>query len=158
MEGPQAALKGTKRLFVSLALFSLFVNVLMLTGPLYMLQVYDRVLSSRSTATLVSLTLLIAGLYGIMGILDYARGRIAARVGALIQTRLDPRVFEAGLSRAVVSGERGRPWSGLRDLEAVQRFMASPETTARESPASNTLGSSRVWISAPTRAAMRPRA
>ncbi len=126
MEGPQAALKGTRRLFVSLALFSLFVNVLMLTGPLYMLQVYDRVLSSRSTATLVSLTLLIAGLYGIMGILDYARGRIAARVGALIQTRLDPRVFEAGLSRAVVSGERGRPWSGLRDLEAVQRFMASP--------------------------------
>jgi len=126
MESPKAALKGTKRLFVSLALFSMFVNVLMLTGPLYMLQVYDRVLSSRSTATLVSLTLLIAGLYGIMGILDYARGRIAARVGALIQTRLDPKVFEAGLSRAIVSGERGRPWSGLRDLEAVQRFMASP--------------------------------
>ncbi|MBB5224439.1 ATP-binding cassette subfamily C protein [Amaricoccus macauensis] len=125
-ESPQAALKGTKRLFISLGLFSLFVNVLMLTGPLYMLQVYDRVLSSRSTATLVSLTLLIAGLYIIMGVLDYARGRIAARVGALIQTRLDPKVFEAGLNRALVSGERGRPWSGLRDLEAVQRFMASP--------------------------------
>nr|WP_221289000.1 type I secretion system permease/ATPase [Amaricoccus macauensis] len=119
-------MKGTKRLFISLGLFSLFVNVLMLTGPLYMLQVYDRVLSSRSTATLVSLTLLIAGLYIIMGVLDYARGRIAARVGALIQTRLDPKVFEAGLNRALVSGERGRPWSGLRDLEAVQRFMASP--------------------------------
>ena len=125
-ETPQAALSGTRTLFVSLALFSFFVNVLMLTGPLYMLQVYDRVLSSRSEATLLALTLLIAGLYGIMGLLDYARGRIAARVGALIQTRLDPRVFEAGLSRALVSGERGRPWSGLRDLEAVQRFMASP--------------------------------
>jgi ATP-binding cassette, subfamily C, bacterial len=126
MESPQAALKGTKRLFVSLGVFSLFVNVLMLTGPLYMLQVYDRVLSSRSTATLLALTLLIAGLYAISGVLDYARGRIAARVGALIQTRLDPKVFEAGLSRALVSGERGRPWSGLRDLESVQRFMASP--------------------------------
>ena len=44
MESPQAALKGTKRLFLSLGLFSMFVNVLMLTGPLYMLQVYDRVL------------------------------------------------------------------------------------------------------------------
>ena len=126
MESPQAALKGTKRLFLSLGLFSMFVNVLMLTGPLYMLQVYDRVLSSRSTATLLALTLLIAGLYIISGVLDYARGRIAARVGALVQTRLDPKVFEAGLSRAIVSGERGRPWSGLRDLEAVQRFMASP--------------------------------
>src|SRR6188768_646954 len=110
MESPKAALKGTKRLFVSLAIFSCFVNILMLTGPLYMLQVYDRVLSSRSESTLVALTVLIAALYGIMGVLDYARGRIAARVGALIQTRLDPRVFEAGLSRALVSNERGRPW------------------------------------------------
>lgn len=125
-ETPDEALRGTRTLFVSLALFSCFVNILMLTGPLYMLQVYDRVLSSRSESTLVALTVLIAALYGIMGLLDYARGRIAARVGALIQTRLDPKVFEAGLSRALVSGERGKPWSGLRDLEAVQKFMASP--------------------------------
>jgi PrtD family type I secretion system ABC transporter len=125
-ETPATALRGTRTLFVSLGIFSLFVNLLMLTGPLYMLQVYDRVLSSRSESTLVALTVLIAALYGIMGVLDYARGRIAARVGALIQTRLDPKVFEAGLSRALVSGERGRPWSGLRDLESVQRFMASP--------------------------------
>jgi ATP-binding cassette, subfamily C, type I secretion system permease/ATPase len=125
-ETPGDALRGTRTLFVALALFSCFVNILTLTGPLYMLQVYDRVLSSRSESTLVALTVLIAALYGIMGVLDYARGRIAARVGALIQTRLDPKVFEAGLSRALVSGERGRPWSGLRDLEAVQRFMGSP--------------------------------
>ena len=125
-ETPDEALRGTRVLFVSLAVFSCFVNILMLTGPLYMLQVYDRVLSSRSESTLVALTVLIAALYGIMGVLDYARGRIAARVGALIQTRLDPKVFETGLSRALVSGERGKPWSGLRDLEAVQRFMASP--------------------------------
>ena len=125
-ETPEQALRGTRTLFVSLAIFSCFVNVLMLTGPLYMLQVYDRVLSSRSESTLVALTVLIAALYGIMGVLDYVRGRIAARVGALIQTRLDPKVFETGLSRALVSGERGKPWSGLRDLEAVQRFMASP--------------------------------
>ena len=126
MESPQAALKGTKRLFLSLGLFSLFVNLLMLTGPLYMLQVYDRVLSSRSTATLLALTLLIAGLYGIMGVLDYARGRIAARVGALIQTRLDPKVFEAGLSRAIVSGRA----SGGSRL-AWPRNRAAPSATAK---------------------------
>ena len=55
-ETPQAALAGTKSLLVSLGIFSFFVNILMLTGPLYMLQVYDRVLSSRSEATLVALT------------------------------------------------------------------------------------------------------
>ena len=125
-DSPQAAFGGTRSLFVVLGVFSCFVNILMLTGPIYMLQVYDRVLSSRSEETLLALTVLIACLYGVMGVLDYARGRVAARLGALFQSRLDARVFEAGLSRALTSGERGRPWSGLRDLESVQRFMASP--------------------------------
>ncbi|MCB1314219.1 MAG: type I secretion system permease/ATPase, partial [Sedimentitalea sp.] len=61
----------------------------------YMLQVYDRVLGSRSEATLVALTLLVAFLYGVMGILDYTRGRIMARVGARFQAALDQRVFDA---------------------------------------------------------------
>jgi len=126
IDEPRAAFGGSKSLFLTVGLFSFFVNLLMLTGPLYMLQVYDRVLSSRSEATLLALTALIAALYGVMGVLDYARGRIAARLGARFQSRLDARVFEAGLQRALTSGERGRPWSGLRDLEAVQRFMASP--------------------------------
>lgn len=125
-DSPLAAFGGTKSLFVMLGVFSCFVNLLMLTGPIYMLQVYDRVLSSRSEETLLALTVLIACLYGVMGVLDYARGRVAARLGALFQSRLDARVFEAGLTRALTSGERGRPWSGLRDLESVQRFMASP--------------------------------
>ena len=66
----------------------------MLTGPLYMLQVYDRVLGSRSEATLLAMTLLVAFLYGTMGVLDYTRGRIMARVGTRFQDRLDKRVFE----------------------------------------------------------------
>lgn len=126
MNSPRAAFAGTRALFVTLGVFSFFVNLLMLTGPLYMLQVYDRVLSSRSEATLLALTVLIAALYAVMGVLDYARGRVAARLGTLFQARLDTKVFETGLARAVVSGERGRPWSGLRDLESVQRFMGSP--------------------------------
>jgi ATP-binding cassette subfamily C protein len=126
IENPRGAFAGTRSIFISIAVFSFFVNLLMLTGPLYMLQIYDRVLSSRSEATLVAITVLIAGLFAIMGLLDYARGRIGARLGAQFQSRLDAQVFETGLERALVSGERGRPWSGLRDLEAVQRFMSSP--------------------------------
>jgi ATP-binding cassette, subfamily C, bacterial len=102
----------------------------MLTGPLYMLQVYDPVLSSRSEATLIALTMLIALLYGIMGILDHARSRVAARIGATVQTRLDTRVFRTGLQHALNSSERARPTSGLKDLEAVQRLLGSPVLSA----------------------------
>jgi ATP-binding cassette, subfamily C, bacterial len=123
---PSAALGGLGGWFWAIGAFSVFVNLLMLTGPLYMLQVYDRVLGSRSEATLLALTLLIAVLFAIMGVLDHARSRLAARVGATVQSRLDDRVFRAGLARAVATGERARPASGLKDLEAVQRFLASP--------------------------------
>jgi ATP-binding cassette, subfamily C, bacterial len=123
---PKSAFNGLGFWFWSIGLFSVFVNLLMLTGPLYMLQIYDRVLGSRSEATLLALTLLIALLYAIMGILDHSRSRLSARIGATVQTRLDTRVFRAGLGRALCSGERGRPATGLRDLEAVQRLLGSP--------------------------------
>jgi len=121
-----AAMGRGRGLFLSIALFSVFVNLLMLTGPLFMLQVYDRVLGSRSEATLVALFLLVAALYALMGVLDYARGRVAARIGAQFQSELDGRVFDAILRRAVVPAERARPATGLKDLESVQRFMAAP--------------------------------
>jgi len=108
-------------LIVSICLFSAFVNLLMLTGPLFMLQVYDRVLGSRSEETLVALLLLVAGLYALMGVLDYSRGRVAARVGASFQSRLDPRIFDA-----TIISSKPTDQSPLRDLEAVQRLLSSP--------------------------------
>ncbi len=126
LNGPAAGLAGMKHLFVSVGIFSFFVNVLMLTGSLYMLQIYDRVLPSRSEETLLALTLLVAALYSFMGILDYARTRIAARIGATMQARLDARVFNAVLRRSVLSSERSKPASGLKDLESVQKLMGSP--------------------------------
>lgn len=111
--------------FVSVGLFSIFVNLLMLTGPLFMLQVYDRVLGSRSEETLVALLILVAGLYGLMGVLDYARGRVAARVGAGFQFRLDRRVFAGTLKYATPDRDSGAS-SSLRDLEAIQRLFSSP--------------------------------
>jgi ATP-binding cassette subfamily C protein len=107
-------------------LFSIAVNALMLTGPLYMLQVYDRVLGSRSEETLIALSVLVTFLFLMMGILDHARGRVSARVGARFQSLLDGRVFQAHLRRAAATpgGAGGR--NPLRDLEAVQRLLSSP--------------------------------
>ena len=115
-----------RRLFLTVGLFSIFVNLLMLTGPIFMLQVYDRVLASRSEATLVALVGIMAFLFLMMGILDHARGRVLARAGARFQSRLDDRVFEAVLRRSVSPAERSRPSSGLRDLESIQRMLSSP--------------------------------
>lgn len=115
-----------RRFFIAIAIFSFFVNLLMLTGPIFMLQVYDRVLSSRSEATLVALGVIMAFLFLMMGVLDYARGRIMARRGARFQAMLDKRVFEAILRRSVAPTERARPATGLRDLESIQRLMSSP--------------------------------
>lgn len=123
---PAAALRGLGHWFWAIGLFSVFVNLLMLTGPLYMLQVYDRVLGSRSEPTLVALTVLIAGLFAIMALLDHARSRLAARAGATFQSRLDERVFRTELTCGLIAGARGRPASGLKDVEAVQRLLASP--------------------------------
>lgn len=106
-------------------IFSMFVNLLMLTGPMYMLQVYDRVLGSRSEATLIALTVLLVFLYGMMGLLDYVRGRVMGRVAARFQSRLDLRVFDAVVRRAAVQPDELSA-TGLRDLESVQKLMASP--------------------------------
>ena len=122
----QAARRTGFGLLGSVFLFSIFVNLLMLTGPLFMLQVYDRVLGSRSEATLVALFVLVGALYGLMGILDFARGRVLARFGARFQSMLEDRVFNATLRRALLPRERGAPANGLRDLEMVQTLFTSP--------------------------------
>ncbi|MCT4554478.1 MAG: type I secretion system permease/ATPase [Pelagimonas sp.] len=107
------------------AIFSFFVNMLMLTGPMYMLQVYDRVLGSRSEATLIALSVLVLFLYSMMGLLDYVRGRVMARVAARFQSALDLRVFDAVLRRSAVKNDE-LAQTGLRDLESIQRLMSSP--------------------------------
>ena len=123
----RAALAESRRLFGSIGLFSAFVNLLMLTGPLFMLQVYDRVLTSRSEATLVALIGIAAFLFLVMGLLDHFRARVLARAGARFQARLDARVLGAILTRAGRSASaRSAPATGLHDLEAMQRFASGP--------------------------------
>ncbi|WIV50973.1 type I secretion system permease/ATPase [Marivivens sp. LCG002] len=119
-----ATMRKNSALIWSAALFSLVVNVLMLSGPLYMLSVYDRVLGSRSVETLVALSIIVGFLYLCMTLLDYVRGRIMARVGARFQSALDPVVFRTVQEQALLRGNSGS--GGLRDLEAVQRALTSP--------------------------------
>lgn len=117
--------KRSRKLYWAVALFSLFANLLMLTGPLYMLQVYDRVLGSGSQETLIALSLIVIFMYSVMGILDYTRGRVMARVGARFQADLDRRVFDAVVRKSVVAPDV-KTQTGLADLESVQRLMTSP--------------------------------
>ena len=124
------ALASSRSLFVAVAIFSLLVNLLMLTGPLYMLQIYDRVLASRSEPTLLTLSLLVAALFLAMGLLDFARARVLARAGARFQALLDRRVFEAVLRRSVHPDERGAPSTGLRDLESIRQALSGPSPFA----------------------------
>ncbi|WP_425073181.1 type I secretion system permease/ATPase [Sagittula sp. S175] len=125
LEELRAARRQSRPYYWFVGIFSALVNLLMLTGPLYMLQVYDRVLGSRSEATLIALSAVVLFLYGMMGVLDYVRGRIMGRVAARFQAALDLRVFDAVLRRSAVQPDE-LAQTGLRDLESVQRLMSSP--------------------------------
>ncbi|WP_370513038.1 type I secretion system permease/ATPase [Oceaniovalibus sp. ACAM 378] len=117
-----------RSLFWAAGFFSIFVNLLMLTGPLFMLQTYDRVLGARSESTLVALFAVVAFLYLIMGIVDWARGRLLTRMGAGFQARLERRVFEAMIKKASTDpqpDDNSTMGHQLRDLDALQRFYAS---------------------------------
>lgn len=114
----------------SVGLFSVFVNLLQLTGPIYMLQVYDRVLASRSEETLVALSLLATGLFVAMAVLDHVRARILARIGAAIQLGLDSRVFGAALARLLHHPQDQSAAAAQSDLESIRYLYASPLPTA----------------------------
>ncbi|PRY92931.1 ATP-binding cassette subfamily C protein [Hasllibacter halocynthiae] len=131
--GELAAVRAEGRgLLWAIGLFSVFVNLLMLTGPIFMLQVYDRVLSSRSEETLLALTGLVAFLYGMMALLDHARQRVAARLGARFRERLEERVLGAVLTLSARSreGGDGARAVALRDLDQVRGFLGMPVFTA----------------------------
>lgn len=105
-------------------LFSTIVSVLGLTGPLFMMQVYDRVLSSRSVETLTALFLLATAMFLAMGLLDLSRGLVMNRVAARFHTRMEQRVFRASLSEPPSPASSPRP--GLRELDAIQRLLQAP--------------------------------
>lgn len=124
---PGAALaRAGAGLMLAVVAFSTLVNLLMLTGPLFMLQVYDRVLVSRSEATLVALFGLTAFLYALMVVLDHARARLVARIGARLARRLERPAFMA--AQRLQARRPGDPMAraAASDLDTLQRWLASP--------------------------------
>ena len=111
------------RVAVSTIFFSFVLNVLALTGSLFMLQVYDRVLPSGSVPTLVALGLIVLALYAYYGVLDYVRSRIFVRVGRKVEEGLRDRVFDAmstlSLNKANVVGSQP-----VHDLNTVRQFIS----------------------------------
>ncbi len=118
---PPAPVRG---LIAATVVFSVFTNLLMLTGPLFMLQIYDRVLGSRSEETLVALSILVAGLYLLYWLLEYARVRVMARVGARVQSSMNAPVFRAILERAAL--RTGPQRGSVADLDAIRTALGSP--------------------------------
>ncbi len=130
-EAEFAAVRREQRpLLVAAFIFSIFVNALNLTGSLYMLQVYDRVLGARSEHTLIALTILVAFLFLAMGLIEHSRGRVMARIGARMQDSLDRRVFSAALRRMSLAPSDPAATAAQRDLEAMQRLWSSPVLSA----------------------------
>ena len=113
-------------LFWPAAVFSTFVNLLGLTGSLYMLQVYDRVIPGHSVPTLVALSLLALAMFVAMGVLDHYRARLLARAGVRFQACLDPRIFLLTVTRPARIGEGGNAGLALQDLEAIQKLLSGP--------------------------------
>ncbi len=118
-----AALRECRQAFASVALFSGAVNLLMLAGPLYMLQIYDRVLSSRSVPTLVALSIFLVGAYAFQGALDLIRSRVVVRAAALLDHRLALTVHGAVVRLAVATRHPGEGPQPVRDLDQIRSFL-----------------------------------
>jgi len=108
--------------FQSTAVFSLFINLLMLLPAIYMMQVYDRVLSSSSTSTLIMLTLLAVFLFGVLGALEWIRSQILIRVSARFDLLLNDRLYHVLFRQALQSGGKSSV-QPLSDLLVLRQFL-----------------------------------
>jgi PrtD family type I secretion system ABC transporter len=119
------ALRACRGAFIGVGVMSFMINLLYLTGSIFMLEVYDRVLPSRSIPTLVGLVFLAGGLYVAQGILDLLRGRILVRIGTALDEALSARVFETVVRLPLMVGGRNEGLQPLRDLDNVRSFLSS---------------------------------
>jgi len=111
-------------------IFTALINVLALTGSLYMLQVYDRVIPSHSVPTLVGMTVLMVGLYVVYGVLDFIRARVMVRVGLRVEKQLRERVFACVQELPLRLKPSSDPLLPLRDLDHVRSFLSGMGPTA----------------------------
>lgn len=125
-----SALASCRGSFVVVGIFSGVINLLMLSGSFYMLQVYDRVLSSRSLQTLIGLSLLLLAAYVLQGFLDGVRVRLLARIGARFDEQVSPAAFAAAQKLPLLGFRPDQAMQPIRDLDQVRGFLASLGPTA----------------------------
>ena len=125
-QGLRSALKACRDSFAYAAFFSLFVNLLLLVPAIYMLQVYDRVLSSGSVSTLVMLTLVTAFLFLVMGGLEWVRSQILIASSNRLDALLAPRVFDSVFRQSLVSSGKVASAQPLADLLQLRQFLTGP--------------------------------
>ncbi|WP_373502987.1 type I secretion system permease/ATPase [Aestuariivirga sp.] len=115
--------RESRATLIAAGVFSCIVNILMLTGPLFMLQVYDRVLASGSVSTLVALIIIVAVLYAYYGFLEFLRARLMVRLGRRVEERLRGRVFDAVTAHALrrTPGVGSQP---LNDLATIRQYLS----------------------------------
>ncbi len=116
------ALRSTWPAWVHVAVFSAFVNILMLTGSLYMMQLYDRVLASRSIPTLIGVSLVALAAYGLQGWLDHIRQKMLGRIGCAIDAALSPTTLRAALSAPLQGVKPSDALSPFKDLGSLRSF------------------------------------
>ena len=111
-----------RRAFMTVGSFSFFINLLMLTPAIYMLQIYDRALGSRNVTTLLMLTLITLGLFGLMSVLEWIRSMVLVRVGARLDLDINSRVFDATFERNLRQAGQN-PAQALNDLASMRQTL-----------------------------------
>src|SRR6059058_5228702 len=119
------ALRACRSAFIGVGAMSCMINLLYLTGSVFMLEIYDRVLPSRSVPTLIGLVVLCGFLYIAQGILDLLRGRVLGRIGTSLDEAMNERVFETVVRLPLLVGTRNEGLQPLRDLDNVRSFLGS---------------------------------
>jgi ATP-binding cassette subfamily C protein PrsD len=118
------ALAACRGAFYGTAVLSGMSNILMLSGAMFMLEIYDRVLPSRSMPTLVGLLVLVAALFAALGLLDAIRGRILVRIGGALDETLSGRVYDTLVRLPLRAGARIDGTQPLRDLDAIRSYLS----------------------------------
>ncbi|WP_306144120.1 type I secretion system permease/ATPase [Roseibium sp. MMSF_3412] len=130
-ENPVAvAFRPIRSAFWGVAIVSFVINILMLTGPVFMLQIYDRVLASGSVPTLVVIGSLAIVLYVFYGILEGVRGRILSRLGQRVDARLSGIVYKVSNSLPVRLGRKSARLRPVQDLDTIRQFLSGPGPAA----------------------------
>ena len=115
-------LTSFKKTFRNIGVFSAVINMLMLMPAIYMLQLYDSVLTSRNEMTLLMLTLIMLGAYIFMGALEYVRSFVLIRVGAQLDMKLNKRVYTAAFEENLKQGNNNAG-QALKDLTNLRQFL-----------------------------------